>query len=138
MDCCTGDELLTQLLEEQLDHDQAAPIIAHVETCVSCQERLKQLTNESCHFMKWGYFGDDESTPWIDSIRLGRMPSRGFEPDTEIGVGSPFSRDRRRGWISHHRRLRVPRQARTRRHGRCLQGAPAPTEPHGRRENASS
>ncbi len=68
MDCCTGDELLTQLLDEQLDHDQAASMIEHVETCIACQERLKQLTSESCHFMKWGYFGEDESTPWTESI----------------------------------------------------------------------
>jgi eukaryotic-like serine/threonine-protein kinase len=68
MDCWTSDELLTQLLEEQLDDAQAAPIIAHVETCVSCQERLKELTSESCHFLKWGYFGDDGSTPRTESI----------------------------------------------------------------------
>ena len=23
-----------------------------------CQERLRQLTSESSHYMKWGYFGD--------------------------------------------------------------------------------
>ena len=35
MDCCSGDELLTQLLEDQLDHIVAADVIAHVEACVS-------------------------------------------------------------------------------------------------------
>ena len=78
MDCCTGDELLTQLLEEQLDQDQAASIIEHVETCIACQERLIQLTSESCHFMKWGYFGDDESTPWMQSV-LSEHPAKGLD-----------------------------------------------------------
>lgn len=57
MNCCSGDDLLTHLLEEQLDQAQAAPIITHVESCHSCQERLKQLTSESYHFLKWRYLG---------------------------------------------------------------------------------
>jgi hypothetical protein len=86
MDCCTGNELLTQLLEEQLDHDQAAPIIEHVETCITCQERLKQLTNESCHFMKWGYFGEDGSTPWMESIEC-ENASAGLDPTIRSARG---------------------------------------------------
>ncbi len=70
MDCCSGDELLTQLLEDQLDHIVAADVIAHVEACVSCQERLRQLTSESTHYMKWGYFGPDRSTPWLTSVHF--------------------------------------------------------------------
>ncbi len=67
MDCGSGDELLTQLIEDQLDHAQAAAIIAHVETCTSCQERLSQLTSESCHYLKWRYFGTERSAPWLES-----------------------------------------------------------------------
>ncbi len=75
MDCGTGLELLNRLLEEELDHEQAAPIIAHVETCTACQERLKQLTSESCHFMNWGYFGEHGSTPWLESIECENVSS---------------------------------------------------------------
>ena len=68
MDCCSGEELLTQLLEDQLDQPLAAAITAHVEGCASCQERLRQLTIESTHYMRWGYFGNDRSTPWVTSV----------------------------------------------------------------------
>ena len=65
MDCCSGDELLKELLEEKLDTDRSAALSAHVERCSKCQERLKQLTSESIHYMKWGYFGDGFSAPWL-------------------------------------------------------------------------
>lgn len=65
MDCCSGDELLKELLEERLDADRNAVVSAHVETCIACQERLKQLTSESTHYMKWGYFGDRSSATWM-------------------------------------------------------------------------
>ncbi len=70
MDCCSGDELLTQLLEDQLDHTLAVSITAHVEACVTCQERLRQLTVESTHYMKWGYFGNEPDTPWGTPVHL--------------------------------------------------------------------
>ena len=69
MDSCSGDELLTELLEGQLDDELAATVTVHVEACVSCQERLKRLTNETNQYMKWGYFGD-ASTPWLTSVHL--------------------------------------------------------------------
>jgi eukaryotic-like serine/threonine-protein kinase len=65
MDCCPGDELLKELLEEKLDTDRNVAVSAHVETCINCQERLKQLTSESIHYMKWGYFGASLSAPWL-------------------------------------------------------------------------
>ena len=63
MDCCSGDELLRQLLEERLDPQTTAALSAHVETCVSCQERLKKLTSQSTDYLKWGYFGADLEAP---------------------------------------------------------------------------
>jgi eukaryotic-like serine/threonine-protein kinase len=65
MDCCSGDETLKDLLEERLDTDRNAEVSAHVETCNACQERLKQLTGESTHYEKWGFFGGRLSAPWM-------------------------------------------------------------------------
>jgi eukaryotic-like serine/threonine-protein kinase len=94
MDCCSGDKLLTQLVEEQLDQAQAESIIAHVETCNSCQERLRQLTSESCHYMQWGYFGNDGSTPWHDDVRL--ESARGV-PQRTAGLVPPGAQSRGMG-----------------------------------------
>jgi serine/threonine protein kinase/Flp pilus assembly protein TadD len=59
MDCCSGDELLRDLLDEKLEASAHAAISLHVETCSACQERLKRLTSRSTDYMKWGYFGAD-------------------------------------------------------------------------------
>jgi serine/threonine protein kinase/tetratricopeptide (TPR) repeat protein len=64
MDGCSSDDTLKELLEEKLDSDRNAAVSAHVERCIACQRRLKQLTNESTHYMKWGFFGDRFMAPW--------------------------------------------------------------------------
>jgi tetratricopeptide (TPR) repeat protein len=43
-DPCPGLEDLDQLLNEQLEADQEARLVAHIQTCKSCQERLERLT----------------------------------------------------------------------------------------------
>ena len=94
-------KLLTQLLEEQLDHDQAAVIIAHVETCTACQERLKQLDQRIVPFMKWGYFGDDGRRRGLSPLQC-ENAFTGPERPVEAGIGTDarFSRKRSRGRIS--------------------------------------
>ena len=42
---CSSDMMLARLLDEQLDPVDHASIVEHVESCVSCQERLKELTS---------------------------------------------------------------------------------------------
>ncbi len=86
MDCCSGDELLTRLLEEQLDSAQAAPIIAHVETCTSCQERLRQLTSESCHYLNWEYFGHGGTPLRLESAPSGRAS---LDPENPVNPQPP-------------------------------------------------
>jgi serine/threonine protein kinase/predicted Zn-dependent protease len=46
MTCCLEDETLTRLLEEQLAADEHGTVVAHVESCVACQERLRDLTKQ--------------------------------------------------------------------------------------------
>jgi eukaryotic-like serine/threonine-protein kinase len=43
---CSSDMMLARLLDEQLDQDDHASILDHVESCISCQERLTELTSE--------------------------------------------------------------------------------------------
>jgi tRNA A-37 threonylcarbamoyl transferase component Bud32 len=92
MDSCSGDELLEDLLEEKLDTDCIAAISAHVETCINCQERLKRLTRESIHYMKWGYFGNSLSAPWLTPAH----EDRGFPPIHE--TVTPWFKKALRKW----------------------------------------
>ena len=94
MDCCSGDELLKELLEEKLDADRNAAVSAHVETCINCQERLKQLTSESIHYMKWGYFGDSLSAPWLTPAHEDRGSSPIHEASRPVSKGSKGARHR--------------------------------------------
>ena len=43
MTSCPSDEQLLCLLDEQLDRADEDRIVAHVETCSSCQRRLDEL-----------------------------------------------------------------------------------------------
>jgi eukaryotic-like serine/threonine-protein kinase len=43
---CSSDMMLARLLDEQLDEADHASIVDHVESCVCCQERLKELTSD--------------------------------------------------------------------------------------------
>jgi eukaryotic-like serine/threonine-protein kinase len=52
MTLCSSDRLLSPLLEEQLDQDEYDSIVAHVEACPRCQERLQQLTDDSSLFVE--------------------------------------------------------------------------------------
>jgi eukaryotic-like serine/threonine-protein kinase len=43
---CSSDMMLARLLDEQLDPADYDSIVDHVESCVCCQERLKNLTSD--------------------------------------------------------------------------------------------
>jgi tetratricopeptide (TPR) repeat protein/tRNA A-37 threonylcarbamoyl transferase component Bud32 len=43
---CPSDEQLSQLLEEQLNDDELAIIVLHLEHCEECQELLEELTRD--------------------------------------------------------------------------------------------
>ena len=65
---------------------QAAPIIAHVETCTSCQERLRQLTSESCHYLNWEYFGHGGTPLRLESAPSGRAS---LDPENPVNPQPP-------------------------------------------------
>ena len=46
--------MLARLLDEQLDEADHASIADHVESCVACQERLKQLTGDDSRLLTSG------------------------------------------------------------------------------------
>ena len=45
--------MLARLLDEQLDEADHASIVDHVESCVICQERLKELTGDDSRLLAW-------------------------------------------------------------------------------------
>src|SRR5262245_13363816 len=67
---CSDDGMLTRLLEEQLDGDELSSLVAHVESCPSCQERLRELTSDGSLALErgpWDCDRDSLSTdPWLN------------------------------------------------------------------------
>ena len=60
MTSCPSDDQLLSLLDEQLDQANEARIVAHVEDCSSCQERLEQLVH-----------GHEPNAPWSPASAVG-------------------------------------------------------------------
>jgi anti-sigma factor RsiW len=44
MNACPGDDELLRYLDGELDAEAGARVVAHVEDCPGCQERLERLT----------------------------------------------------------------------------------------------
>jgi serine/threonine protein kinase/Tfp pilus assembly protein PilF len=86
---CSGDEMLKRMLEEELDQEESQSIIAHVQTCMACQERLKQLTSESPRSLDWRFFGDYSSAPWLTSIHNKHDSQAAAESLTPSSADSP-------------------------------------------------
>jgi eukaryotic-like serine/threonine-protein kinase len=97
MTFCSSDRLLSPLLEEQLDHDDHSSIVAHVETCARCQERLEELTSSGPLFIELDQFDDSATNPWSraaapaggheDARRI--VPARSERTQTEL-LGREF------------------------------------------------
>jgi eukaryotic-like serine/threonine-protein kinase len=62
---CSSNEMLSRLLEDQLDREEHASIVDHIETCPSCQERLKDLTSDDSQLPGWGSFEESNTDPWF-------------------------------------------------------------------------
>ena len=79
---CSSNEMLSRLLEDQLDQEEHASIVEHVETCLSCQERLKDLTNDDSELDGWGSFEESNTDPWLakDHPHSGAHPATPFFP----------------------------------------------------------
>ncbi len=63
---CTSDERLTRLLEDQLASDELSAIVEHVESCVNCQERLKELTADCSVLRGWEPSDPTATNPWLN------------------------------------------------------------------------
>jgi serine/threonine protein kinase/tetratricopeptide (TPR) repeat protein len=66
--------MLSRLLDEQLDQVEHASIVDHVESCVCCQERLKDLTGNYSRLIEAEDFNRSLSDPWptVDHEFLGK------------------------------------------------------------------
>ncbi len=62
---CTSTEMLTRLLEDQLGGDEHSAIVNHVESCASCQERLRELTGNCSVFGGWEPTDPSAVNPWL-------------------------------------------------------------------------
>src|SRR5262249_14536732 len=66
---CSDDGMLTRLLEEELDGDELSSLVAHVESCPSCQERLRELTSDGSLVLDggpWDFDRDFSTDPWLN------------------------------------------------------------------------
>ena len=72
---CTNDEILTRLLEDQPADDEQSLVVAHVESCAVCQERLTELTGVCSVLTGWEPCDPCATNPWLN-----------FAPDSSRGV----------------------------------------------------
>src|SRR5262249_9520565 len=93
----------TRLLEEQLDGDDLTSLIAHVESCSSCQERLKELTSDGSLHLEGGPWEFDRgrplTDPWLTAnpsadgpaarLRVPRRPAGAAEAPGDGGTCAP-------------------------------------------------
>ena len=66
---CSSDMTLARLLGEQLDEADHVEIADHVESCVRCQERLKELTCDCSGFLDWDPIEHSSTDPWLTGDR---------------------------------------------------------------------
>ena len=92
---CSSNEVLSRLLEDQLDQEEHASIVEHVETCPSCQERLKDLTSDDSQLPGWGSFEESKTDPWLAKDQNGSGVHHGRQcfPDGSIGPYQRFSEE---------------------------------------------
>ena len=64
MTFCSSDRLLSPMLEEHLNQDEYASIVAHVENCPRCQQRLEELTDDSSSLIERGRFDRCLTDSW--------------------------------------------------------------------------
>jgi eukaryotic-like serine/threonine-protein kinase len=73
---CSSDMMLARLLDEQLGEADHASMVDHVESCASCQERLKELTSNDSRVFEWRQIDQSRTNPWL--------------PNTHVGTSSRF------------------------------------------------
>ena len=68
---CSSDMMLARLLDEQLDRVDHASIVEHVESCVCCQERLKELTSDCSRLLGYRRAQSIGERSLADRVSLG-------------------------------------------------------------------
>ena len=64
---CSDDRRLTRLLEEELNGEEFTSLVAHVESCPACQERLRTLTSDGSLVRMGEAWDDDQGTLSTDA-----------------------------------------------------------------------
>jgi serine/threonine protein kinase len=77
MTACSSDMMLARMLNEQLDEVAHASIVDHVESCVHCQERLKDLTSDCSRIVDREQLNRSSTDPWL----TGNAPGSGSTAD---------------------------------------------------------
>src|SRR5262249_39646175 len=89
---CSDDGMLTRLLQEQLDGEELSSLVAHVESCPSCQERLRELTSDGSLVLEggpWDFDRDSLSTnPWRNPHPSSGTPAAQILVPRPAGGGS--------------------------------------------------
>ena len=87
MSACPGEDLLLGLLNERLGEADLAEIVIHVETCLTCQERLEALTRGQ----GWKSTVEDAGCESSRELAAGAQPTAqldGEQTDGTIGAAS--------------------------------------------------
>ena len=83
--------MLARLLDEQLGAADHASIVDHVESCISCQERLKELTSNDSRLFEWRQIDRSATNPWLPSAHVGTSSPSHAEPNPPFHWESPAS-----------------------------------------------
>ena len=95
MPACPSDQQLQELVDEQLDRREEARIVAHVEECERCQERLDDLTEVGEPHPSWipipapwaagppGWQAAETNDHTVDLARFCGLPASGDVDPTE-------------------------------------------------------
>ena len=82
MSACPSEELLLGLLDERLDGSELAEIVIHVETCLTCQERLEALTRGQ----RWKSTVEDTGCESSSERAVGAQPTAQLDGETTAGT----------------------------------------------------
>ena len=99
--------MLARLLDEQLDEADHASIVDHVESCVSCQERLKELTSDDSRLFEWKQIDRSATNPWLTSAHAGTSSQSHPLPNPGFHWDSPRAARAIRQWITTNWSLRI-------------------------------
>jgi eukaryotic-like serine/threonine-protein kinase len=80
---CSSDGMLMRLLEEELDGEECSSLVAHVESCLPCQERLRELTSGGSLVPEGGPWEFDRD-PLSTYPRLTADPSASTVADRDV------------------------------------------------------